>query len=244
MDDFFKKIEGYQLLIIGVFFSLALIISTSIIANTLSRSGIEVTGSAVAVVESDNVTWDLDISTAASSKKKSFEKLVKDRAVVMDYLKSKGFSDKEIELQNTNSFPVFNISPDTGEALNTVNHYESNQTIRINSNNIALVKDASLDAENLLDKGIDIRSNPPQYFYTKLADLKVKLLKEASDDARNRAKAMLKGSGRRLGTIKSIRTGVFQITTPNSTEVTDYGIYDTSTIQKKVTAVTLVTFRI
>lgn len=244
MEDFFKKVEGYQLLIIGIFFSLALIISTSIVANTLSRSGIEVTGSAVAVVESDNVSWDLDIATAANSKKKSFEKLVKDRAIVMDYLKSKGFSDTEIELQNTNSFPVFNISPDTGEALNTVNHYESNQTIRINSNNINLVKDASLDAENLLDKGIDIRSNPPQYFYTKLADLKVKLLKEASDDARSRARAMLKGSGRHLGSIKSIRTGVFQITTPNSTEVTDYGIYDTTTIQKKVTAVTLVTFRI
>lgn len=244
MNDFFKKIEGYQLLIIGVFFSLALIISTSIVANTLSRSGIEVTGSAVAVVESDNVTWDLDISTAANSKKKSYEKLVKDRAVVMNYLKSKGFTEQEIEVQNTNSFPVFNISPDTGEALNTVNHYESSQTIRINSNNIALVKDASLDAENLLNQGIDIRSNPPQYFYTKLADLKVKLLKEASDDARKRAKAMLKGSGSRLGSIKSIRTGVFQITTPNSTDVTDYGIYDTSTIQKKVTVVTLVTFRI
>lgn len=244
MNEFFKKIEGYQLLIIGVFFSLALIISTSIIANTLSRSGIEVTGSSVALVESDNATWDLDISTAASSKKISYEKLVKDRAIVMNYLKSKGFSDKEIELQNTNSFPVFNISPDTGEALNTVNHFESSQTIRINSNNIALVKDSALDSENLLNQGIDIRSNPPQYFYTKLADLKIKLLKEASDDARKRAKGMLKGSGNRLGSIKSIRTGVFQITTPNSTEVTDYGIYDTSTIQKKVTAVTLVTFRI
>lgn len=244
MENFLKKIEGYQLLIIGVFFSLALIISTSIVANTLSRSGIEVTGSSVAVVESDNATWDIDIVTASSSKKKSFEKLVKDRTVVMDYLKTKGFTDKEIDLQNTNAYPVFDISPKTGEELNTVNHYETAQTIRINSNNIALVKESSLDVENLLDKGIDIRSNPPQYFYTKLADLKVKLLKEASDDARKRAKAMLKGSGNRLGSIKSIRTGVFQITTPNSTEVTDYGIYDTSTIQKKVTAVTLVTFRI
>lgn len=244
MEDFFKKIEGYQLLIIGVFFSLALIISTSIVANTLSRSGIEVTGSAVAVVESDKASWDINITTAANSKKKSFEKLVKDRAVVVAYLASKGFTNQEIDLQNTDAYPVFDISPDTGEPLNTVNHYETTQIIRINSNNIALVKDASLDAENLLNKGIDIKSNPPQYFYTKLSDLKVQLLKEASNDAKKRAKAMLKGSGSRLGTIKSIKTGVFQITTPNSTEVSDYGIYDTSTIEKKVTAVTQVTFRI
>lgn len=244
MEEFFKKIEGYQLLIIGVFFSLALIISTSIVANTLSRSGIEVTGSSVAVVESDNASWDLDISTGANSIKQGYEKLVKDRVIVMNYLKSKGFTDQEIDVQNINSYPVFDISPDTGEALNTVDHYATTQTIRVNSNNIALIKEASLDAENLLNKGIDVKSNPPQYFYTKLSDLKIQLLKAASDDAKKRAKAMLKGSGNRLGTIKSIKTGVFQITTPNSTEVSDYGVYDTSTIEKKVTAVTQVTFRI
>jgi len=36
--------------------------------------------------------------------------------------------------------------------------------------------------------------------------------------------------------------GGFQVTSPNSTEVSDYGVYDTSTLGKDVTAVVNVTF--
>lgn len=244
MNNRLEQIERFQVLIIGVFFSLCIIISTGMVARTLSRSGIEVTGSAVEIVKSDSASWDLDITTASKSKEKAFDKLLKDKTIVLNYLKNEGFSDSEIEVKNIIINPIYKISPDTGEALNDIDHFEIVQTIRINSNNIDLIKKASLDAQNLLSQGIDVQSNPPAYFYTKLSDLKVKLLKEASEDAKQRAKAMLKSTGNNVGAIKSVKTGVFQITPTNSTEVSDYGIYDTSTIDKKVTAVTQVTFRI
>jgi len=244
MEEFFKKIEGYQVLIIGIFFSLSLIISTNIVSGTLSRSGIEVTGSAVAIVKSDFASWDLDVATGSKDKKQAYDVLVKNKNIVINYLKSKGFSDSSIFVQNTNSYPVFKKSSETGEDTNEVDHYYISQTIRVESNNIQLIKDVSLDAENLLNRGIDVKSNPPTYFYTKLSDLKINLLNAASEDAKKRAKAMLKSTGNRVGAIKSVKTGVFQITAPNSNEVSDYGIYDTSTIDKKVTAVTQVTFRI
>lgn len=244
MEQFFKKIENYQVLIIGIFFSLSLIISTGLVTKTLSRNGLEVTGSAVEIVKSDSASWDLDITTAAKNKKQAYDSLVKDKTVVMNYLKSKGFNDIEIQVQNANAYPVMKKAIDTGDDTNEIDHFEISQTFRIASNNIALIKEVSLDSENLLNKGIDVRSNPPAYFYTKLSDLKIKLLNQASEDAKKRAKAMLKSTGSRLGSIKSIKTGVFQITPPNSTEVSDYGMYDTSTIDKKVTAVTQVTFRI
>jgi len=244
MEQFFKKIEGFQILIVGIFFSLCMIVSTSIFSKTLSRSGIEVTGSAVAIVKSDSATWTLTVTTASASKKAAFDNLVKDKNTVLNYLKLKGFSDTEIEVQNANPYPIFKKAPNTGEETSVVDHYEISQTILVNSTNISLVKDISLDAENLLSKGIDVRSDPPAYFYTKLADLKVQLLNQASEDAKKRAKAMLRNTGSHLGGIKSIKTGVFQITPPNSTEVSDYGMYDTSTIDKKVTAVTQVIFKI
>lgn len=244
MKEYLDKIEKFQLLIIGVFFSLCLIISTGIVSHTLSRSGIEVTGSAVEIVKSDSASWDLDITSASKSKKQAFDKLLKDKNIIVNYLKTKGFSDGEIEIKNIVINPIYKISPDTGEALNEIDHFEITQTIRVTSKNIDLIKNVSLDAENFLSQGINVQSNPPAYFYTKLSDLKVQLLKEASEDAKQRAKAMLRSTGNGVGAIKSIKTGVFQITPPNSTEVSDYGIYDTSTIDKKVTAVTQVTFRI
>jgi len=38
--------------------------------------------------------------------------------------------------------------------------------------------------------------------------------------------------------------GVFQVTSVNSTEISDYGYFDTSAIQKKVTAVVRASFSI
>lgn len=243
-EELLARIEKFQILIIGLFFSLCIILSTKIISNTLSRSGIEVTGSATEVVRSDYASWDLEINSSAKDKKQAFVQLIGYKNIVMNYLKSKGFAETDIEIKTMNAYPVYKISPETGEELNTVDHYAITQILRVSSKNLNLIKDTSLDAESLLNKGVDIKSNPPAYYYSKISDLKVKLLNAASEDAKKRAKAMLKSTGNHIGPIKSAKTGVFQITAPNSTEVSDYGIYDTSTIDKQVTAVTQVTFRI
>lgn len=244
MNDFFEKIKEYQLLSIGIIFSVALILSVLVISNTLSRSGLDVTGSAVELVKSDSASWDVSISSSSKSKKAAFDRLIHNKTIVMNYLKNKGFQDSEIEAQNTNFYPVYEKAVDTGENLNTIDRYEFNQIIKVTSNNIPLIKATSLDIEQLLSQDVDVASNPPAYFYSKLADLKVKLLNQASEDAKKRAKAMLKSTGSHLGQVKAIKAGVFQITAPNSTDVSDYGYYDTSTIDKKVTAVTQITFRI
>jgi hypothetical protein len=42
--------------------------------------------------------------------------------------------------------------------------------------------------------------------------------------------------------LRGVNVGVFQVTSPNSTQVSDYGTCDTTTLQKDVTAVVNVTF--
>ncbi len=74
--------------------------------------------------------------------------------------------------------------------------------------------------------------------------MKVELLKDATTDAKDRAVAMLKATHNRPGKIEALQMGVFQITPVDSTNVSDMGINDTSTIDKKVTAVANVVFRI
>ena len=49
-------------------------------------------------------------------------------------------------------------------------------------------------------------------------------------------------AGGRLGRLQSVSAGVFQITAPNATDTSDGGVYDTSTIEKDVTAVVKLTF--
>ena len=52
----------------------------------------------------------------------------------------------------------------------------------------------------------------------------------------------MQATGSGLGQLRGVDVGVFQVTSPNSTEVEDYGVYDTSTLEKDVTAVVNVTF--
>jgi hypothetical protein len=53
---------------------------------------------------------------------------------------------------------------------------------------------------------------------------------------------LVEASGAHLGKLRGVDVGVFQVTSPNSTAVSDYGVYDTTTPQKEVTAVVNVTF--
>ena len=55
---------------------------------------------------------------------------------------------------------------------------------------------------------------------------------------------MLSATNNKVGKISSVKMGVFQITPADSTEVSDYGMNDTSCVEKKVTAVANVVFGI
>ena len=70
------------------------------------------------------------------------------------------------------------------------------------------------------------------------------MLEKATKDAKQRASAMLKATHNQVGKIQSLQMGVFQITPENSNDVSDSGISDTASINKKVTSVANVTFRI
>jgi hypothetical protein len=51
-------------------------------------------------------------------------------------------------------------------------------------------------------------------------------------------------SGNRITNIESARVGVFQITEPYSTEVSDYGVFNTATKDKDITVTMNVVFRL
>jgi hypothetical protein len=80
-----------------------------------------------------------------------------------------------------------------------------------------------------LEQGIELTSNPPEYYYTQLNTLKIDLLAQASSDSRTRAETIAKNSGGSLGGIKKATMGVFQITGKNANEDYSYGgVFNTS----------------
>ena len=97
-------------------------------------------------------------------------------------------------------------------------------------------------ANELINEGINLVSEPPQYLYTKLGQLRVEMVAEATKDAKARTEAIANSTDNKVGAIRGAKTGVFQITSRHSTDVSDYGIYDTSSLEKDITAVVSVQF--
>lgn len=95
----------------------------------------------------------------------------------------------------------------------------------------------------MINQGILLESNAPAFYYTKLGDLKIEMLGEAARrENAGRQGRRKHGKHDRVNTFGAY--GVMQITAPNSTEVSDYGVNDTGSIDKDVTAVVNVSFAI
>ncbi|HNV36972.1 MAG TPA: SIMPL domain-containing protein, partial [Rectinema sp.] len=122
--------------------------------------------------------------------------------------------------------------------------YFANCSYRVTSTDIDRLERVSRSAGDLIAQGVALDSASLEYMYTKLADLRNSLLERATEDAKKRAEAIASSSGAKIGAVKSARMGVFQITPRYSTMVDDYGINDTSSRLKDVTAVVGAEFRL
>ncbi len=237
----YNKMKDFQLLLFGIVLVLGMLCSAKIIVDNLSQSGITVTGSAYEIVKSDSATLDLSINTRNADKAVAYAQLKNQIPAVVAYLIENGIKEDEITVNTPQNYSS-NKYTSTGAATNEIAYYNFSQIVSIKSQDIELIQKLSIDAQALLEKGININTNRPEYNYSKLADLKIKLLGEATKDAQMRATQMLKATNNKPGKIKSVKMGVFQITAPTSNEVSDWGINDNSTVEKKVTAVANVVF--
>ncbi len=239
-----ERIEKLQIAILGLLLAFGLILAVKVGVSSVAKNSVTVTGSAYEIVKSDSGTLDVSLNVRRTTKPAAYADAKKQLPVIMDYLKSKGFDiDKDVNVKSINGYVSYRLSP-SGMSTNEIAYYNLSQPISIKSDDVNKIKDASLDITSLMDKGIDIEVRNTSYSYSKLSDLKVKLLESATKDAKKRASAMLKSTHNRVGNIQSVRMGVFQITPVDSTDVSDMGINDTSTIDKKITAVANVVFQI
>lgn len=243
LEKFLSYLEKFQVLILGLLIAIGVVWATHIVARVLPTDGITVTGSASKIVQSDNGTLEFSIVTKQKTRRLALTTAKNQIPTVKDYLKSKGISDKDINVKTPYGYNTYRTLPN-GNSSNEVEFYNLSQPIEIKSNDVEKIKTISNDITNLMNNGIDIEAQAPQFYYSKISDLKVELLKEATTDAKQRASAMLKATHNRTGKIQSVKMGVFQITSANSTDVSDGGIYDTASVEKKVTAVANVVFKI
>ncbi len=236
------------LTLLGVCLAIGIIISSFLVARTVEKikiqnQRIQIKGFAEQKITSDLVVWQSRITARSPNLITAYNKLKQDLQKVLTYLELKGIDRKDLEVSSVSTIIQYQLT-DEGVATNIIEGYVLDQNISITSPKVSEISAIANESTSLIEEGIEFASYNPQYYYTKLDDLKIQLLGEATKNAKLRAEELAKNSGSEVGTLKYASQGVFQITPVNSTDVSDYGIYDTSTIDKSIKAVVTIEYSI
>ncbi|MGB4657623.1 MAG: SIMPL domain-containing protein, partial [Mobilitalea sp.] len=173
----------------------------------------------------------------------AYTDLETNRNKVKTYLMDKGLTEDQLVFSSITT-SINYVLNDYGSYTNEVDNYNLSETVTISSTEIDKITEISRNSTELLNEGVAFESYPPQYLYTKLADIKVTMLAAATKDAKNRAEMIATNAGSELGGLTYADMGVMQITPLYSNEISDYGINDTYSLEKEITAVVHCTFNI
>ncbi|HNQ12659.1 MAG TPA: SIMPL domain-containing protein [Bacteroidia bacterium] len=215
--------------VIGAYF-----LSQAIAHRYTSNDVISVTGLGQQDFESDLIVWGGRFSQTHPELKSAYNLLEKDRKVILQYLTSKGLKAEEIIFSSVDIFNRTQAKYDNGKYTGEefVGH-ELTQRVQVESKNVSLTETISREITELINQGIPFMSDQPEYYYTKLADLKVSLISKATEDAQVRSQMIAENAQSKLGKLKAARMGVFQITGQNSNEEFSWGgVFNTSSKNK------------
>lgn len=229
---------------LGLGLVLAAVIGAAAV-RSIKRSGdqIEVTGSFRKAVRSDYAVWKSAISIQGPDLQGASSEVAADVQRLGAFLRTTGIADSAISVKPLETEAVYRTA-ENGTPTSDLLGYKVTQRIEVRSADVARITQLSQAANQLISQGVPLSTSSVDYLYTQLEKVRGDMLADATRDARRRAEAIATAAGANVGAVRSARMGVFQVTPRNSTEVSDYGMNDTSSLDKDITAVVRVTFAV
>jgi hypothetical protein len=221
------------------------VLMTHILSDTVretrrSRDTITVTGSAKKPISANLVRWTISVSSEAPTAARAARRLRGESATVRKFLTRAGIPGNAISSSVVSSQKVVERLPHNERRT----HYVVAQRLEVSTREIDAVEPVATRIGQLIERGIGVSAQPLEYYSTELTQAKLDVLEAATEDARKRAEILVHGLGGKLGRMRASSLGVFQVVPRDSTEVSDYGINDTSSREKDATAVVSATFAV
>lgn len=200
-----------------------------------AQKTVTVTGIGEQEFTSDLIVWRGWLVVQNPSVEAGYRQLETNKGKVQRYITDKGIPASEVLFMfvnvNKTTEPVYSGGNYVGQRDTG---YELRQEFSIESTNVEAVENISREISSLIAQGVQIESWAPSYYYTKLNDLKLSLIEQATADAKLRAEKIANQAGSKLGSLKSARMGVFQINGAYSNEeFSAMGNLNTSSKNKK-----------
>ncbi|MGB9625237.1 MAG: SIMPL domain-containing protein [Phycisphaerae bacterium] len=239
-------------LIVTLGIAVSVITSTVVAARAYRSRGeqvnrqeqtIVVKGSTRKRIRSDRAVWQIRVEGENKQMQEAYKAVDASVQRVKAFLEQHGFSAAETGLGAIET-TVHHVRTEKGQETREVASYTLSRTFFISTRDVDRVAQTAGQVTQLIQEGILVVSQAPEYYYSDSSALKLELMAAASKDARARAEEIARAAGCRLAGVRAATMGVIQITQPFSTEVSAEGIYDTSTIDKDAQAVVTITFQI
>jgi hypothetical protein len=165
-------------------------------------------------VKSDLAQWTISYTAAGPDLNQANAASEEDLKLVIAFATAHGFTGDEVEVQPAAVTDTFgsqfqNRQPDQSH------RFIIKSGVRIRSNRVDKVRQASQDTSELVKHGVVLGENypqAPQYFFTRLNDIRPAMLAEATRSARAVAEQFALDSHSRLGPIRRANQGVFEVT--------------------------------
>jgi hypothetical protein len=229
--------------IAGGILGIALIIGTSIVAYTFivvksMDNVITVSGSAKQEVRADSARWTGSFSrtVTVSGMASGYTQMKTDEQTVVTFLTNQGVPSDAIVISPVFANEIWKNDTYAPKEYNLI------QNIEIKLNDVDKVTALAKASSSLATRGIIFSAGIVEYYYQALPDLRVSLLPDAIADAKKRAEAIATSSGKTVDSVKSVAMGVVQVMPAGTIDVSDYGMYDTASIDKDIMITVKTTF--
>lgn len=204
--------------------------------------GLSATGSASVDFESDLAVWRGSFSVRGNTSKEAYREIEKNAELVKKYFEENGVTADEMTFYSVYIRELTKeIYSDEGEYMGyEEDGYELTQSFAVSSYDVGKITNISNECTQLINSGVEIISDAPEYYYTKLDELKLQLIEEATKNARERIDIMAQNAGCQTGDLLSANLGVFQITGAySSTEEYSYGGTFNTSAKDKTASITV-----
>lgn len=205
-------------------------------------SGISATGSASQDFTADLIVWRGGFSAHGETAKEAYEKIKQYSEITKQYLLDKGVTEEELIFYSVNIRQNFKYEyNEEGSIIGEIpDGYDLDQELSITSNDVDKIDNISRDISKLIEAGVEFVSESPEYYYTKLDELKLEMIDQATQNAKARIDLLAKNSGSKTGKLLSANLGVFQITAQNSdSEEYSYGGTFNTSSRNKTASITV-----
>lgn len=233
----------YGMIALAVALGAGLVSVASAVRTIRVSDQVTVTGSAKRPIRSDFAVWRVTVALQNPSLSQASQDVLRAGERLRAFLQREQIPDSAVTVRPLEAFGIAEYSNEgreTGRILGS----RVSQTFEVRLADVDAVTRVSQNLGRLIAEGVPLTPAAPEYLYTNLAEIRIALLEDATKDARARAEAIIRSTGGQIGSVREARMGVFQITPRFSTEISDYGVNDVSSVEKDVTAVVRATFAI